>query len=189
MGSPKDAAIALRIGSGDATAEEELVERFHPGLMAIARVRAGVESAADLVQETMALALINLRRGDYRGDGPLGGYLAGILRHRIHAARRVGAAEPLSEDLAAAPESSANPELIADRNLLRARLRAALERLPRRHREVLLRHYLEGDTVDEVARAMGVPRGTILSRLHHARRKMAKIMNRSRLSPHLIRER
>jgi RNA polymerase sigma-70 factor (ECF subfamily) len=178
MVHPDDHDLCRRIRAGDAEAENLLVSRHQAGLLALARVRAGRDAAGDLVQETLAAALVNLRRGAYRGEGPLAAYLAAILRRAV-LRWRAGVHPAVEGDrLEALPDPAADTASEVESRLVRARLREALESLPRRHREVLLRHYVDGETAGEIASALGVPRGTVLSRLHHGRRKLAKAMNR-----------
>lgn len=179
-----DEELSRRIRGGDVQAEEDLVLRFRPGLMAIARVRAGRDRADDLVQETLAAAIANLRRGDWRGDGALSAYLATILRRVVMRIRSSSSISSQEEDLSTLPDFRPGPYASAESAEITSRVREALDLIPSHHREVLLRHYLDGEGVEEIARAMGIPRGTVLSRLHHARRKMSKILNRLRLSRH-----
>ncbi len=174
-----DEEICRRIRAGDARAEEEFVLRFQPGLRAIARVRAGRDLADDVVQETLAAALANLRRGDWRGDGSLAAYLATILRRSCLRSRFSSPPLALEAELADVPDLGPDPAAIAETVETRSRVREALRRIPPGHREVLLRHYLEGEGVKEIARMLNIPRGTVLSRLHHARLKLSKIMNRT----------
>jgi RNA polymerase sigma-70 factor (ECF subfamily) len=55
-----------------------------------------------------------------------------------------------------------------------ARVRAAIATLPPKHRVVLALRELEGLSYEEIAAATGVPVGTVMSRLHHARRLLAE---------------
>jgi DNA-directed RNA polymerase specialized sigma24 family protein len=152
----EDAELVRRIRRGEDPAEETLVRRFQPGLQAIARVRGAGDLAPDLVQETFAVALVNLRRGDWRGEGPIAAYLVGILRHRVQRMR-----------------SGSPPLVSAD----------GLDRIPSRGVDPLAAAERAED-VNAIARHLGIPRGTVLSRLHHARKKLKKRMNRSVLERH-----
>ena len=58
------------------------------------------------------------------------------------------------------------------RREIAARLRAALDALPPYHRGVILMREIEGMSYDEMAQATGVSKGTIMSRLFHARQKL-----------------
>jgi len=55
-----------------------------------------------------------------------------------------------------------------------ARVRAALATLPPKHRAVLALRELEGLSYEEIAQATGIPAGTVMSRLYHARRLLAE---------------
>jgi RNA polymerase sigma-70 factor (ECF subfamily) len=179
-----DDELVRRIRRGEEPAEETLVRRFQPGLQAIARVRGAGDLAPDLVQETFAVALVNLRRGDWRGEGPIAAYLVGILRHSVRRMRTGSPPFVSTDGLERIPSRGVDPLAAAERAELRARTREALGRLPTRHREVLFRYYFEEEDVNAIARRLGIPRGTVLSRLHHARNKLAKKMNRSGLERH-----
>ena len=58
------------------------------------------------------------------------------------------------------------------RQELSAKLEAALDTLPPYHRAVILLREVEGLSYEEMAKILKVPKGTIMSRLFHARRKM-----------------
>ncbi len=180
----EDSELARRIREGDRVAEELLVVRFRHGLLAIAAARGGGDLAADAVQDTFAAALPALRRGAWHGDGPLGGYLATILRRAIGRRLRargvtVGGERP--DDLPTLEEDPFERTAIEER---RRRVGEALDRLPPGHRDVVTRHYFDDLSAEEIALALGIPRGTVLSRLHHARGKIARFMNRGALRAH-----
>ncbi|HKQ63205.1 MAG TPA: sigma-70 family RNA polymerase sigma factor [Candidatus Polarisedimenticolaceae bacterium] len=170
--------LSARILACDVAAEAELVRRYEPGLLAIARVRTGPDLAEDVVQETFAVAVVNLRRGDWRGDGPLAAYLATILRRRIARLRGGSRTVAAGEALEQLPDRGIDPLVAAQRIQARERVRQALRALPQGQRDVLVCHYFDGLSVEEVAGELGIPRGTVLSRLHHARRKLARWLNR-----------
>ena len=56
------------------------------------------------------------------------------------------------------------------------RLRAALDALPHYHRAVVVMREIEGLSYEEMAQAMGVSKGTIMSRLFHARQKLQRAL-------------
>ena len=62
------------------------------------------------------------------------------------------------------------------RGQLAARIGAALDALPPYHRGVILMREVEGMSYDEMAEAMGVSKGTIMSRLFHARQKLQRAL-------------
>jgi len=181
---PEDHEIARRIRAGDRAAEEEFVTRFEPGLMAVARIRAGRQAAGDLVQETLTIALPNMRKGAWTGEGPLAAYLAAILRRQIQKAWGVRRADTDPVELESLPAAGTEALASAERDEQHVRIRHALDRLHASHRDVILRHYLDEQSVEAIARELGVPRGTVLSRLHYARKKLARVLNRMERSVH-----
>ncbi len=177
----RDLELSRRIEAGDPDAEEVLIEEFQPGLTAIARVRADESIAADLVQETFVAALENLRGGRWRAEGPLGAYLAAILRRQIRRARAFMTLPAQPGDPAERADYDPGPGWWAERSEQIRRVRAALDRLPSQQRDVLTRHYLDGQSVAHIGRALRIPRGTVLSRLFHARVRLRRLLNQSRV--------
>jgi len=70
----------------------------------------------------------------------------------------------------------AEPLDMVHRHELAARLRAALDALPPYHRGVVLMREIEGMSYEEMAQAMNVSKGTIMSRLFHARQKLQRAL-------------
>ncbi len=62
------------------------------------------------------------------------------------------------------------------RSEIAARLQTALDALPSYHRAVILLREVEGMSYEEMAQAMGVSKGTIMSRLFHARQKLQRAL-------------
>ena len=179
-----DRDLARRIHAGEPGAEESLCRRFEPGLRAIALVRVGSAAAADLVQDTLTLALSNLRQGKWRGEGRLGAYLAAILRHLVARSMRRRGPKTGEADPNGLPAAAGDPHAAASRFERQQRVRRVLLRLSGEHREVVLRHYFDEQSVGRIARELGIPRGTVLSRLHYARREIARHLNRQGLRGH-----
>ena len=55
-------------------------------------------------------------------------------------------------------------------------VRAALQLLSRRQREVVVLHYFVGQSIDEIAEELGIPSGTVKSALHRARAALAETL-------------
>lgn len=70
----------------------------------------------------------------------------------------------------------ADPLDVMRRQEIAARIRAALDDLPPYHRGVILMREVEGMSYEEMAQAMGVSKGTIMSRLFHARQKLQRAL-------------
>src|SRR5262249_48752247 len=70
----------------------------------------------------------------------------------------------------------ADPIDVVRRREIAARIRAALDALPDYHRDVILMREVEGMSYEEMAEAMAVSKGTIMSRLFHARQKLQRAL-------------
>jgi len=131
--------------------------------------------AEDVAQEVFIVALKTARR--YRGDASVSSWLFGITRNVVSNARRRAALRgfmglpEIPEPAAAGPRSDEALAIMRRRR----RVQQALESLNRKQREVLVLVELEGRTAPEAAALLGVPTGTIHSRLHHARRAFAAL--------------
>ncbi len=74
------------------------------------------------------------------------------------------------------PVPTPDPEMIAMQASGRAKLKAALESLPVRAREVIVLRELEGCSYKEISEVTGIPMGTVMSTLSRAREKLAQIL-------------
>lgn len=101
-------------------------------------------------------------------------------KHRRHALEdnvaAMGATDPVADGWmsAASMSPTREPERMVERPLLEAAVGRVLDELPEDFRTVLVLVDVEGLTYREVAEAMGCPMGTVMSRLHRARRAVAQ---------------
>lgn len=131
-----------------------------------ARVLVGdTADADDLVQETLKRALTYVSRGQEIRD--VRAYLLTMLHNvRVDMVKRRNRTKEVStsnEDIPLATMPSQNDSLVLKQ------IAAAVERLPEEQREVLLLIGLEGMGYRETAEILGLPIGTIMSRLSRAR--------------------
>jgi RNA polymerase sigma-70 factor (ECF subfamily) len=149
---------------------ERLVELI-PRLRRYARALVGDRATADdLVQDTLERAWAKLHL--YRRGTDLRAWLFTVM-HNVHV-NRVRATRPtdLLED--EMPELAQRPpqgDALVVRDLERS-----IARLPADQRAVLLLVTLEDMSYDEVARALEIPIGTVMSRLSRAREKLRLMM-------------
>ncbi len=158
----------------EATSLEVVLVAARPRLEALARrlVWDG-EEARDLVQATCETALG--RWQDFRGDGAVEGWLRRILVHQALSWRRRRRLYRTLAALLFVPvepvcESDPSTELGRQRHL-RA-LAEGLEQLPARQSTAFCLRYLEGLSIDEVADALGIGRGTARVHLQRAVRTL-----------------
>jgi RNA polymerase sigma-70 factor, ECF subfamily len=128
------------------------------------------EEAEDLVQETYARVLARPRL--LRGEDELG-YLLRSLRNTLVSLRRTAGRRPqttpLGDEPAIEARSGGDPaETVESRQVY-----AAIHELPEEFREALVAVDIVGLSYGEAARALGVPEGTVTSRLARARDRVA----------------
>jgi RNA polymerase sigma-70 factor, ECF subfamily len=165
-GSPEadDLRLLKRSGAGDAKAFHQLLDRHADRLFRLAYSLVGnAADAEDVVQETLAGAYRGIR--GFEGRSSVGTWLTRILVTQAAKLRRDRKrTEPM--DQAMAVEGGG---LAAER---RMDLQAALEKLSPEHRQVLVLREYERMSYEEIAEVLGVPRGTVESRLHRARAEL-----------------
>jgi RNA polymerase sigma-70 factor (ECF subfamily) len=173
-------ALVQRARAGDRRAFGELVTRYmRRAYYAALGLVGSHEDALDLSQEAFARAF--RARANLDPDLPFYGYLYQIVRRlcfnflRDSRTRRVRMEEatPWLMNQAGAKAAASNPARATERSELCALVQAAIERLPEREREVLVLKEFEGLRYREIAELLGIPIGTVMSRLYTARRNLA----------------
>ncbi len=171
-----DAELLTRFARDrDQAAFELLVWRHGPMVLgACRRILRDAHAADDAFQA--AFLILARKAGSVRAGGSVGPWLHRVARRvAIRAAKRTTARhrheQPLTTDPLGRPEAAADPEL-------RAVLDAEIDRLPDRFRLPVVLCYLDGRSTEDAARLLGVPRGTVLSRLAIARRRLADRLTR-----------
>ena len=72
-----------------------------------------------------------------------------------------------------------NPEKAVLQREVGEKIQAALEQIPEKHRAILLLRELDGLSYEELAQVLEIPKGTVMSRLFHARAKVQKLLSES----------
>jgi RNA polymerase sigma-70 factor, ECF subfamily len=167
------------LSSGKAARDEtELLEEHIPGLRRFARalLHGNREAADDLVQDSLERALSRWQQR--RRDGDLRSWIYTILYHRFvtdrKRQRRRGDHRSLSEvQEAEQPGVEGGQDgALARRDLIRG-----LATLSEEQRSVLLLVGVEDFSYEEAARILGLPIGTVMSRLSRGRERLRRYMN------------
>lgn len=182
-----DADLVARARAGDIEAWRVLFERHREAAYRVAwRILSHAEDALDAVQDAFVRAFENL--GGFDGRSSFRTWLLRIVANRaidVRRARRVrvvqsldaGRAGESGTEVAVAAESG-NPAAPVEEAELAERIRQAVASLPEGQR-VVVELYSSGEmTYEEIAEVLGIPVGTVMSRLFHARKKL-----RERLGP------
>jgi RNA polymerase sigma-70 factor, ECF subfamily len=189
MGEPKPASwpdlfdavsstrqLLQRVGQGDRDAFQAIYASYGARVMAMVRRQVVVQQLAEeLVQDVFVAVWLGAR--GYRQDmGDPEHWLLGITRHKLQEHWRqvrrllmaMGAHAREAEMNARVPDTD-----------LRLAVEEALAHLPLEQRSVLDLIYRRGMTFAETARALGLPRGTVKSRVHAALLTLRHLFERS----------
>ncbi len=160
----------------DASLDREFEQRLADSSTLAFRVALGVlhnrEDAEDVVQEAMVRAYRNFHR--LRDRERFRSWLARIAWRLALDRRRSSLRRERRELAAADPPASPSLEDLAVRSEFQEHLHRAMEELPEKLRLALVLAAVEGYNMREVAGLLGVPEGTVRSRLHAARKRLAE---------------
>jgi RNA polymerase sigma-70 factor (ECF subfamily) len=152
-----DEALVTRANRGERAGFEGLYFRYREWAYRLAwRYSANEADAADVVQEVFVW--LAKKFPGFELKAKMTTVLYPAVKHTALAVRRKRRREVLGE----VPEG----EEVVEKG--QGELAAVLEGLSGAHREVVLMRFVDEMTVEEIAAALGVPSGTVKSRLHHA---------------------
>lgn len=182
----RDRKLVERVQKGDQRAFRELFDQYNRRAFAVAiGVVKNKQDALDVVQE--AFIKVHRHIHNFQGSSSFYTWLYRIVMNlsidHVRKAKRVRDldyddgvgrdAGNVAGDGALLPTVlDGNPRKAVMRRELSEAIQAALEQLPEYHRAVILLREVEGLSYEEMAEILKVPKGTIMSRLFHARRKM-----------------
>jgi RNA polymerase sigma-70 factor, ECF subfamily len=190
----EDRELIDQAKQGNAAAFRRLVERHQRRAFAIAVGLVRDENdALEVVQEAFLRVYRSLE--SFHGGSSFFTWLYRIVSNlSIDLMRKPARREAeLDEDQHLEDESEipllsridgSDPVATAERKQLAVRIQSALDALPPYHRGVILMREVEGMSYEEMAQAMGVSKGTIMSRLFHARQKLQRALGSTYLEEH-----
>ena len=166
-----------------------LVKRYQGRAFRLAlRVMGDEEQAKDVVQEAFLKAYSSL--GRFEGRSSFYTWLYRLVfnlcidtKRRDRSGSQVEWTEEQSLDLAtgtpaakAADPESAGPAAELERSELRELMARAIEALPDDARRTLVLREVDGLSYAQIAESLGIPKGTVMSRLHYARRRLRAVL-------------
>ncbi len=162
--------------AGDSRFYEPLVRAYEqPGLRVALGMMGNLDDARDALQDAFVKAYNALGKFDItRAFGP---WFFQILRNQCRDKLRSRQArfrvETLDESLELRPaDSELGPERLHQKSAAAAVLWQGLERISEEHREIIVLKELQGFRYSEIASILGIPEGTVASRLYHARQAL-----------------
>lgn len=186
-----DLTLVKRVRNGDQRAFKLLVERYQRKVYAVALgMLKDKEEAMDVSQE--AFVKVYKYLDHFKGDSSFYTWLYRItvnicidlIRKRAGAGgEAVEFDETMPMDVSQAnigalgSRLGTNPQKSALRRELAEKIQEALAAVPEKHRAILLLREIEGMSYEDLSRTLDIPKGTVMSRLFHARAKVQKILS------------
>jgi RNA polymerase sigma-70 factor (ECF subfamily) len=189
----EDAEMVRLTLEGDPLAYRGLVEKYQERLyhLCFGMLR-NREDAIDVAQEAFVKAHQNL--ATFRVESTFYTWLYRIARNLVvdHVRRKRRKAEVAFDDAVAARDEEGEiaaiheadgPGRLTDRAEVGRKVMEALQHLPEDQREVVLLREVEEMSYKEIAEAMDIPEGTVMSRLFYARRKLQQLLTAQGIRP------
>jgi RNA polymerase sigma-70 factor, ECF subfamily len=174
-----DERLLAEYVGGDEEALSRLIERHASDVSRFARRQLGARWtwAEDVTQDVFVTVVRAARR--FEGRSTFRTWLFGIALNICRDYLRRERDTAGDEVLAAVPDASLDPLQRLERSERVRRVRTAVRELTPQHRLVLRLREDENMSYDEIARTLGVPLGTVRSRLHNARVTLARALTES----------
>ncbi|HEY7725754.1 MAG TPA: sigma-70 family RNA polymerase sigma factor [Anaeromyxobacteraceae bacterium] len=183
-----DLSLVARARAGEGEAFRVLVVRYQRKVYAVAL---GIVKDRDQAWDVAQEAFVRVHRGldGFKGESSFSTWVLRIATHiaidqvrHERASRRESVDEVRESDLGGAGDGilatslGADPHANALRRELLGKIEEALAALPAQHRTILVLRELEGLSYEELAVRLEIPKGTVMSRLFHARKKMQALL-------------
>ena len=171
--------LLTRAQGGEAEAREELARRHRkPAFLFALQLTGNPDDALDVSQDALLRLFTHLQGLDR--DRPVRPWLFTVVRNRAHdlwRRKKVRRAEPLAVEVGPdlghqIVDPKANPEADAGREQARRRVWRTLATLPSAKREILVLRDYHDLSYAEIAEVLAIPIGTVMSRLHAARKSL-----------------
>ena len=191
LSEQSDAELVRRFKEGDRRAYVEIVRRYQHRVYSLCFRWLSNDQVAEEVAQDVFIALFKALHG-FRGDAQLSTWLYRIVvnhckNRRLYRIRRKMDhhdpidGDPRDEDPRSVQLASTGPGTDAAVHQSEAArlLAAGLAELDEEQRQIILLRDVEDLSYEEIGEILGLPRGTVKSRLHRARARLAKLLSKS----------
>lgn len=184
---PADAALVLRVQSGDHHAYETLVTRYRGKIYAMILNMIGNDADAwDLAQEVFVKAWRGLPKFEARSS-----FFTWLYRitHNVtydwmrkkkitpgHEFDDTLATPQIAAGAQTVPYAEAAPDVMLENRELGQAIQAGLQQLSPEHRSIILLKEIDGLSYQEISETLGITMGTVMSRLFYARKKLQVLL-------------
>lgn len=172
-----DERLVECVAAGDRLAMEILYARHHVRVYRFVLRLVNEAATAEDVTSDVFLDVWK-HAGRFEGRSQVSTWMLSIARHKAISALRRRVDEPLDNEIAGeVPDSADGPEAILQRQNESAVLRQCLMQLSPAHREIIDLVYYHEKSVAEVAEIIGAPQNTVKTRMFHARKRIAALLD------------
>ena len=189
--APSDVELVQKAREGSHEAFEALVRRFSDRAYRVAyRILRDPDQSEDVLQEAFIKAYRGIRNFEQRSAFYTWLYRI-VVNLALDRRRRERPGTRLEWEDSIAPEiepraivtEPPDPDAMARRSQIREILAEGIQLLPDGQREVLLLREVEGLSYEQIAATMEISKGTVMSRLHYARRKLTTFLEERGIHP------
>ena len=171
-----DEMLVARIAGGDRLAMQTLFARYRTPVYRWLLRLVGNETVAEDLLSDVFLDVWR-QAGRFQARSAVSTWLLAIARFKALSARRGRKNADLDETIEATVADAAdNPEVVLQKKSRDQFVRTALTTLSPEHREIIDLVYYHDKSVDECAQILGVPSGTVKTRMFYARKKLAEMV-------------
>jgi RNA polymerase sigma-70 factor (ECF subfamily) len=171
-----DQTLLESIAAGDKFAMQVLFQRHN---VRVYRFVLRLIGNPSLAEEIVSEVFLNVwrRAGTFDGKCQVTTWLLSIARHKALSVLRRRPETPLDAEMAATiADPREDAETVLDRQERSKIIRGCLAQLSPAHREIIDLVYYHEQTIDDVARILGVPLNTVKTRMFYARKRIAALL-------------
>ena len=172
----REAELLKKIGQHRGRALEFAIDQYGAYVYTVIRNILGVSCAAEDAEELSADVFYALwEHADQVREGKLKPWLGAVARNRAKdLLRKRHPTLPMDEDVLSIPAGSPEEQTLAEER--KRELLEAVESMGEPDREIFLRYYYKFETMEEIARRLAMPLGTVKTRLHRGRKRLKDIL-------------
>jgi RNA polymerase sigma-70 factor (ECF subfamily) len=175
-----DAQLMVSVQQGDPTALRRLVERYKRKAYYTALKLVGDSDEAYHLSQEAFIRVYNARRR-YDGNRPFYSWFYAILsnlakNHLKKRSVRANYAASVRSAQDAELDTRDSPEVLVEADETKRAVWSAIEKLSYEHREIVTLRHFEDMSYEEIARLLGIPVGSVMSRLYYARKRLRDLL-------------
>jgi RNA polymerase sigma-70 factor, ECF subfamily len=177
--SADDASLIEQVAAGEITAVRGVLARYQARVFGFVLRLVGDRAVAEEITNEVFFEVWK-SAGNYRGSGSVATWIFAIAHHRAVSSLRKAREERWNDEQAAAlADPSDDPEVGAQKTDERVILRRCIDMLSPEHKGIIDLVYYHEMSISEVSEVLGIPEGTVKTRMFHARKRLSELLKRA----------